>query len=126
MHQGEPPFPRAGHSAALLGHRVYIVGGGDGCRAVTETQCLHVASIADGAPRIMRNVVQRRSQSATEASLDNAAITGTSSFLQSLDLEKNVENCLMMHDAMRKLYSPEARHYDVQAKMMDAPEQGFA
>mmetsp|Transcript_19708 Transcript_19708/g.43072 ORF Transcript_19708/g.43072 Transcript_19708/m.43072 type:complete len:1013 (-) Transcript_19708:234-3272(-) len=45
---GTPPFPRAGHSAALLGHRMYIVGGGDGCRAVTETQCLHVASLGDG------------------------------------------------------------------------------
>mmetsp|Transcript_30423 Transcript_30423/g.58510 ORF Transcript_30423/g.58510 Transcript_30423/m.58510 type:complete len:935 (+) Transcript_30423:69-2873(+) len=45
---GTPPFARAGHASAILGRRMYIVGGGDGCRAVEETLCLNLTKIDEG------------------------------------------------------------------------------
>lgn len=53
---GQAPAPRGGHSATLLGSRLYVFGGGD--RSPRTFDDLHVLEIDDGKPLVWRCVAK--------------------------------------------------------------------
>ncbi|EIE23784.1 galactose oxidase [Coccomyxa subellipsoidea C-169] len=61
---GVPPTPRAGHAAAMLGDRLYVVGGGNNSAGCADLACLDLSGLAAGRPLRWSSVATAEPRSA--------------------------------------------------------------